>query len=62
MREVRGGGVATSLNTVNATVHQDFGTVRGDQIFSSKDTLSAAYTIDTGYSLTPARFRCSEPA
>jgi len=57
--EVRGGGVATSLNTVNATVHQDFGTVRGDQIFSSKDTLSAAYTIDTGYSLTPGQVRCS---
>ena len=51
--QIRGGGIALSYNTVPATVRQDFGTVRADQVFSTKDSLSANYTIDDGNSVTP---------
>jgi hypothetical protein len=52
---VRGGGVALSYNSPNQSIRQDFGTVRFDQSFSAKDTLSAVYTIDDGDSLTPGQ-------
>jgi Carboxypeptidase regulatory-like domain/TonB-dependent Receptor Plug Domain len=48
-----GGGIAVSLNHPKQSIREDFGTVRADQILSTKDSLSEAYTIDDGYSLTP---------
>jgi hypothetical protein len=48
-----GGGVAQSFNNPQQTIGEDFGTLRFDQNISARDTLSAAYTIDTGTSATP---------
>jgi Carboxypeptidase regulatory-like domain/TonB-dependent Receptor Plug Domain len=46
-------GTAFSYNSPKQNIHEDFGTVRSDYILSHRDTLSAAYTIDTGNSLVP---------
>jgi len=48
-----GGGVALSYNNPLQHIHEDFGTVRTDYIFSAPDTFSATYTIDDGNSLIP---------
>lgn len=48
-----GGGAALAFANPNQTVREDFGTMRLDHTFSSKDTVSGAYTIDDGYNLTP---------
>ncbi len=46
-------GTALSYNNPRETIHEDFGTVRTDYIFSDRDTFSASYTIDDGNSLVP---------
>ncbi len=47
------GGISEAFNTPLQTIRDDFGTVRLDQIFSDKDTLSAIYTIDDSADFTP---------
>ena len=47
------GGVAEAFNNPLQTIRDDFGTTRVDHIFSAKDTLSAAYTIDDSTDFTP---------
>ncbi len=47
------GGISEAFNNPLQTIHDDFGTVRLDRIFSSKDTLNAAYTIDDSADFTP---------
>ncbi|HLH38004.1 MAG TPA: carboxypeptidase-like regulatory domain-containing protein [Bryobacteraceae bacterium] len=46
-------GVAESFNNPRENIQEDFGTARGDYIIGEADTLSTAYTIDTGHSLIP---------
>jgi hypothetical protein len=46
-------GTKLSYNNPRSSVHEDFGTLRGDYILRARDTLSAAYTIDDGDSLFP---------
>jgi hypothetical protein len=46
-------GTALSYNNPHQSIHEDFGTMRSDYEISSRDTLSAAYTIDDGHSLIP---------
>ncbi len=46
-------GTALSYNNPRETIREDFGTLRTDYIFSSRDTFSASYTIDDGDSLVP---------
>src|SRR5579871_5229712 len=46
-------GIGLSYNNPKQTVHEDFGTLRSDYILSDRDTISGAYTIDTGNSLIP---------
>jgi len=48
-----GGGLALSYNNPRQTIHEDFGTTRGDYVIREGDTLSASYTIDNGTSLLP---------
>ncbi|HJT89134.1 MAG TPA: carboxypeptidase-like regulatory domain-containing protein, partial [Bryobacteraceae bacterium] len=48
-----GGGAALSYSNPLQSVREDFGNLRVDQNFSTRDTLSAVYTIDDGISLTP---------
>jgi hypothetical protein len=48
-----GSGVALSNNNPKESIHEDFGTARGDYVISEKDTLSMAYTIDDGNSVIP---------
>jgi hypothetical protein len=48
------GGIAEAFNTPLQTIRDDFGTVRLDHIFSSKDSLSAVYTIDDSVDFTPS--------
>ena len=48
-----GGGIAESFSNPKQSIREDFGTARFDQNFSSRDSLSAAYTSDDGYNLTP---------
>jgi hypothetical protein len=43
-----GGGTAYSYNTTANPVREDFGIVRFDHTFSSKDTFSGTYTVDDG--------------
>jgi carboxypeptidase family protein len=43
-----GAGTAYSYNTTPNPVREDFGIVKLDRTFSSKDTFSASYTIDDG--------------
>jgi hypothetical protein len=46
-------GTALSYNSPNQNIREDFGTLRLDDTISSRDWLSAAYTIDNGDSLIP---------
>jgi hypothetical protein len=46
-------GTALSYNSPRQQIHEDFGTMRSDYVPSERDTVSAAYTIDNGNSLTP---------
>ena len=50
----QGGGVGEAISDPSQAIHQDFGTVRLDQTFSGKDTLSGVYTIDDGINTNPA--------
>jgi len=43
-----GGGAAYSYNTTPNPVREDFGMVRVDRTFSSKDTFNGTYTVDDG--------------
>ncbi len=45
-------GIAQVFSSPLQTVREDFGTVRADHIFSSRDTLSTIYTIDDGADFT----------
>jgi hypothetical protein len=46
-------GTALGYYNPKENIHEDFGTVRSDYLLSSRDSLSAAYTIDNGNSLIP---------
>ena len=46
-------GTAFSYNSPKQYIREDFGTLRTDYIPWSRDTVSAAYTIDDGNSLVP---------
>jgi hypothetical protein len=46
-------GIAQVFSSPLQTIREDFGTARLDQVFSSKDTSSAIYTIDDGGDFTP---------
>jgi hypothetical protein len=48
-----GGGAAFSYANPLQSVREDFGNLRVDHNFSTKDMLSGVYTVDDGYSLTP---------
>jgi carboxypeptidase family protein len=48
-----GGGIAETFSNPLQSIREDFGTVRVDHTFSDKDQLSAVYTVDDGYNLTP---------
>lgn len=48
-----GSGVALSYNNPRQAIREDFGTLRTDYILSDRDTFSAAYTIDDGFSSNP---------
>ncbi len=45
-------GVAQVLSSPLQTIREDFGTVRFDHIFSSRDSFDAVYTVDDSYSNT----------
>jgi hypothetical protein len=45
-------GIAEVFSSPLQTIREDFGTARVDHIFSSKDSLSAVYTVDDGGDLT----------
>ncbi len=45
-------GIAAVSSSPLQTIREDFGTARVDHIFSSKDTLSAVYTVDDGGDVT----------
>ena len=47
------GGISEAFNSPLQTIRDDFGTLRLDHIFSSRDTLSAVYTVDDSADLTP---------
>lgn len=47
------GGISEAFNNPLQTIRDDFGTVRLDQVFSAKDTLSASYTVDDSIDFTP---------
>jgi hypothetical protein len=48
-----GSGVAVAYSNPVQTVREDFGNLRFDQNFSSKNMFSGIYTVDDGQSLTP---------
>jgi Carboxypeptidase regulatory-like domain len=48
-------GAAFSFSHPGQRIREDFGNIRGDQVFSQRDTLSGVYTIDDGDSLTPGQ-------
>jgi hypothetical protein len=48
-----GGGVAIAYSNPLQSIREDFGNIRLDQTFSSRDTLAGVYTIDDGRNLTP---------
>ena len=50
--EIGGGGAFSFANPLQ-TVREDFGNLRVDHNFSTKDTLSGVYTVDDGISQTP---------
>src|SRR4029077_7853324 len=45
-------GIAQVFTSPLQTIREDFGTVRLDHIFSSRDSIAAVYTIDDGNDLT----------
>jgi Carboxypeptidase regulatory-like domain len=45
-------GIAEVFSSPLQTIHEDFGTVRVDHVFSRKDSLAAIYTIDDGRDVT----------
>ncbi len=47
------GGISEAFNNPLQTIRDDFGTVRLDQLFSPKDTISAIYTVDDSADFTP---------
>ena len=47
------GGISEAFNNPLQTIRDDFGTVRLDEIFSPRDTMSAIYTIDDSADFTP---------
>ena len=47
------GGISEAFNNPLQTIRDDFGTVRLDHLFSSKDSLSSVYTIDDSADFTP---------
>ena len=47
------GGISEALNNPLQTIRDDFGTIRLDHIFSTKDTFNSVYTIDDSADLTP---------
>jgi hypothetical protein len=47
------GGISEAFNNPLQTIRDDFSTIRLDQIFSAKDTLSASYTTDSSADFTP---------
>jgi Carboxypeptidase regulatory-like domain len=47
------GGISQAFNNPLQTIRDDFGTVRLDHVFSTKDTLSGIYTIDDSANYTP---------
>jgi Carboxypeptidase regulatory-like domain len=49
----RPSGTALSYNSPRQHIREDFGTVRSDYVPREQDTVSVAYTIDDGNSLTP---------
>jgi len=46
-------GTALAYNNPKEPIREDFGTVRTDYIVRDRDSLSGAYTLDDGKSLTP---------
>ena len=46
------GGIAEVFGSPLQTIREDFGTVRVDHTFSSRDTSSGIYTIDDGDDFT----------
>ena len=50
---VLGGGIAENFSNPAQTIGENFGTVRVDHTFSTKDTLSGNYTISDGINTTP---------
>ena len=46
-------GTALSYNNPKQSVHEDFGTGRADYLIRDGDSLSFAYTMDSGHSLIP---------
>jgi len=47
------GGIAEAFNNPLQTIRDDFGTIRLDQIYSSRDSWSAVYTVDDSADFTP---------
>jgi hypothetical protein len=47
------GGISEAFNNPLQTIRDDFGTLRVDHFISTKDTLSAVYTIDDSTNFTP---------
>jgi hypothetical protein len=45
-------GIATVFSSPLQTIREDFGTLRVDHIFSSKDSLAGIYTVDDGGDVT----------
>ncbi|HEY2457284.1 MAG TPA: carboxypeptidase-like regulatory domain-containing protein, partial [Candidatus Acidoferrum sp.] len=45
-------GIAEVFSSPLQTIHEDFGTVRVDHVFSEKDSLAGIYTIDDGRDVT----------
>ena len=45
-------GIAEVFSSPLQTIHEDFGTVRVDHIFSQKDSLAGIYTVDDGRDIT----------
>src|SRR5262249_40259811 len=49
-------GISQVVVSPLQSIREDFGTVRLDQIFSTKNTASAVYTTDDSSSITPTPF------
>ncbi|MBV9267993.1 MAG: carboxypeptidase regulatory-like domain-containing protein [Acidobacteriaceae bacterium] len=47
------GGISEAFNNPLQTIRDDFGTVRLDQILSTKDSLNLSYTVDDSADVTP---------